>query len=112
MSHFATRLSQIGTLRAAPQNEMGSRRNRDNDWIELVVQLAGLLILLSLVSPQVRQIIRAVGYIGICVFGAAMVGLVGFVVYRLSTRSTQFAPRRQNDFAAGEQLRTSQTRRL
>jgi hypothetical protein len=66
---------------------MGRRRNRDDDWVELVARLAGLLLLASLISPQVRQAILAVGFIGVCVFALAVVGLFGFGLYRLATRS-------------------------
>jgi hypothetical protein len=70
---------------------MARRRNRDDDWVGLVAQLAGVLILLSLISPQVRQTILAVGFIGVCVFGVAVIGLIGFAVYRFSTRSQRSA---------------------
>src|SRR6266550_2988863 len=66
---------------------MARRRKRDDDWVWLVCQLAGLVVLLSLISPQVRQGIAAVGFLALCLVGVALVALIGFVVYRLATRS-------------------------
>jgi len=68
---------------------MARRRKRDDDWIGLVAQLAGMVILLSLISPQVRQTISAVGFIAICLLALAVVGLIGFGVYRWATRSNR-----------------------
>jgi restriction system protein len=44
-------------------------------------------MLLAIISPQARQLIYAVGFIGFCVFGMVVVGLIGFAVYRWRTRS-------------------------
>src|SRR3989442_1011452 len=66
---------------------MARRRKRDDDFIGVVAQLAGVLILLSLISPQVRQIISTAGFIAICLVGVGVLGLIGFGVYRLATRS-------------------------
>src|SRR5690242_16822746 len=66
---------------------MARRRKRDDDWIGLLAQLAGLVVLLSLISPQVRQTMVAIGFVGICVLGLTVVGLIGFGAYRLATRS-------------------------
>ena len=70
---------------------MARRRKRDDDWVWLVCQLAGLVVLLSLISPQVRQGIAAVGFLALCLVGVALVALIGFVVYRLATRSKRKA---------------------
>jgi hypothetical protein len=64
-----------------------ARRRKDDDWIELVAQLAGVVLMLSLISPQVRQAISAIGFIAICLPGLVLVGLIGFGVYRFATRS-------------------------
>lgn len=66
---------------------MARRRNRDGDWIGLVAQLAGLLMLLSLISPQVRQTIFAVGYIMGALLLLAGLALIGFVIYRWLSQS-------------------------
>ncbi len=71
------------------------RRRRNDDWIELVAQAVGFLLLLSLISPRMRQILLAVGFVGFCVFGLAVVGLIGFGVYRWTTRSNR-APSNHN----------------
>jgi hypothetical protein len=64
-----------------------SRRRKDDDWIGAVAQLVGLVFLLSLLSPTVRQTITAIGFVAICFLGLAVVGLIGFGVYRFATRS-------------------------
>jgi hypothetical protein len=66
---------------------MALRRTRSDDLIGPFAQLAGLIVLLSLFSPQVRQIVFAIGFVVICVLGLAVVGLVGFGACRLATRS-------------------------
>lgn len=63
------------------------RRRKDDDWIGLASQLAGLVLLLCLISPQVRQAISAIGHAAICLMGLATLGLIGFGVYRFATRS-------------------------
>lgn len=62
-------------------------RRKDDDWIGPVAQLAGLVFLLSLISPQVRQTISAIGFVAICLMGLALMGLIGLGVYRFATRS-------------------------
>jgi len=62
---------------------MARRRRRDDDRSGAVAQLAGLVLLVSLISPQVRQTISAVGFVVICL---GVVGLIGFGVCRWATR--------------------------
>ena len=69
-----------------------ARRRKDDDWIGPVAQLVGLVVLLSLVSPQVRQTISAIGVIAICFVGLVVIGLIGFGVYRVATRSQRVVP--------------------
>jgi len=66
---------------------MARRRQRGDDWIGLIAQLAGVLIVLSLISPQVRQIISAVGFISVCLLVVVVVGLIGFGICRWANRS-------------------------
>jgi restriction system protein len=54
--------------------------------------LGGLVIILGLISPQVRQAIVALGFIALCVLGLAVAGGIMFVIYRVATRH-----QRQND---------------
>lgn len=66
---------------------MGRRRNDDGGLFELVIKLVALAFVLSLISPQTRQWLAALGQIA---FGALIlsgVGLLGFVIYRVATRS-------------------------
>jgi len=55
--------------------------------IDLVAQLAGLIMLLSLISPMVRQMMFAFGALAVCLVALAVVGLIGFGIYRYATRS-------------------------
>jgi len=74
---------------------MARRRKRDDDWIGPVAQLAGGVMLLSLISPQVRQTLSVAGFIAICLLALAVVGLIGFGIYRYATRAqriTDFVP--------------------
>ena len=66
---------------------MSRRRKNDDDWIEFVVKLGGFVILLAVITPQGRQLIAAIGVIFIWVVILAVVGLIGFVIYRIATRS-------------------------
>src|SRR5882724_7924876 len=64
-----------------------ARRRKDNeDWIGPLAQLGGLVVLFSLISPQVRQMISAIGFIAICFLCLVVVGLIGFGIYRFATR--------------------------
>jgi len=64
-----------------------ARRRKEDDWVGPVAQLVGLVFLLSLISPQVRQTISAIGFVAICLLGLAVLGLIGFGIYRFATRS-------------------------
>jgi len=64
-----------------------ARRRKEADLIELVIPLVGLVALLSLISPQARQIISTFGLIAVWLLVLAVVGLVGFGLYRFVTRS-------------------------
>jgi hypothetical protein len=66
---------------------MGRRRRREDHWIAPVAQLLGLLFILGMLSPQVRQAMFALGFLAICALIVAMIGLIGFVVYRFATRA-------------------------
>jgi Restriction endonuclease len=64
-----------------------ARRGKNGYWIGLVAPLAGVVVMLSLISPQVQQMISAVGFLAICLLGLVVVGFVGFGVYRFAARS-------------------------
>jgi len=66
------------------KSSMG-RRKRVKDWIGLVAQLTGFVVLFSVIFPQVRQAIFASGFIAMCFFCLAVVGFIGFTVYRFAT---------------------------
>ena len=66
---------------------MKRRRNRDGDWIMPVAQLGGVVVLVSLVFPQVRQAIFAIGFIAVSVMAVVVVGIIGIIIYQLANRS-------------------------
>jgi len=70
---------------------MGRRRKNDDDWIEPVIKVGALLILGAVITPQGRQLISTIGVIAICLAGVALAGFVGFVIFRLATRSKRTA---------------------
>jgi restriction endonuclease Mrr len=53
----------------------------------LVPQLAGAMILLCMISPQIRLAFFGMGFLALCLIGFAVVGLIGFGVYRWPTRT-------------------------
>lgn len=64
---------------------------RELDMAQGVAQLVGGVLLLGLISPQVRQMIAGLGFIAICLLGVMVVGLAGFGAYRFATRSQRAA---------------------
>ena len=86
-----------------PLGNMGRRSNRDDGLLELIVTLGGVAIMLSLISPQVRQTLAAIGSFAIFLSVVALVALIGFGVARWVTRrrssdaSEEFIP---SDFGA------------
>jgi len=66
---------------------MMARRRKDDDWIWLVAELIGVLLLFGLISPQTRQMICAVGVLAVCAVSIAGTGLIGFGIYRFVTWS-------------------------
>src|SRR5437667_78837 len=64
-----------------------ARRRKDDNLVGLIAQFLGLVVLLSLVSPQVRQMISTVGFVAICLLGLAIVGLIVFGINRYATRA-------------------------
>jgi hypothetical protein len=63
---------------------MARRRSKDADFIGPLAQAVGFLVLLCLISPQVRLMIHTIGFIAIGFLGFAA---VGFGAYRLAIRS-------------------------
>lgn len=57
-----------------------ARRTKNDDGIELVVKLAGLAMLLCLISPQVRQALSVIVIIALCLLGLFIIGFIGFRV--------------------------------
>ena len=68
------------------RREMTGRR-KDDDWIWLVAEVVGALLLFGLIWPQSREMICAVGLPAVCAVSIAGAGLIGIGFYRLVTRS-------------------------
>ncbi len=66
---------------------MGRRRNDNGGLFELVIKLVALAFVLTLISPQARQWLAALGQIAFCILFLSGIGLLGFVIYRVATRS-------------------------
>jgi hypothetical protein len=62
-------------------------RRRDGDWIWLIAELVGVLLLFGLISPEIRQTICAAGVLAVCAVSIAGTGLIGFGIYRFVARS-------------------------
>ena len=52
-------------------------RRRDDDWIWLVAELIGVLLLFGLMWPESRQMIFAAGAPAVCAISIAGTGLIG-----------------------------------
>jgi len=64
-----------------------ARRRKNDDWVWAIPQVVGLFLALGFVYPPIHQVLWGLGFIAICVIGVAVVGLVGFGLYRFTTRS-------------------------
>jgi len=73
------------SLRLLPQHM--ARRRRKPDLIELIIPLVGIAAILCLISPQSRQIVSTLELIVVWLVVLAVLGLIGFGVYRFATRS-------------------------
>lgn len=59
-----------------------SRRAKDIDLIGVVGPLAGLVVLLTLVSPQARQVLAGLGMLVVCLLGLLLLIAIAVVAYR------------------------------
>ncbi len=84
---------------------MGRRRNDNGGLFELVIKLVALAFVLTLISPQARQWLAALGQIAFCLLFLSGIGLLGFVIYRVATRS-----QRQSDTDAVLEFRNEALR--
>ncbi|MGA2240971.1 MAG: hypothetical protein ABSH11_02895 [Verrucomicrobiota bacterium] len=76
-----------------------TRRRQETDAVGLVAQLAGLVVLISLLFPAVRRALAELGFIAVCVLILVVAGLVGFGIYRLATREGRMKAMTGNPFA-------------
>jgi hypothetical protein len=61
---------------------MGRRKKRDSDWLDLVPQLAGLVILLCFISPNARQFFSALSFLTVSVGGIVVLAMIGWTIFR------------------------------
>jgi hypothetical protein len=64
-------------------------RRQAIDVVGLIVQLAGFIVLISLFFPAVRRALTGFGLLAVGLSMLAILGLIGFSVYRLTTRQTK-----------------------
>ena len=80
---------------------MGRRRRNDEDWLGVIGAVVGLVVLLSLVSPQWRELFFALGFVAVCLICSAWLLFVGFVIYRIVNRSESSGSRQSFGFRIG-----------
>ena len=78
---------------------MARRRRRDDDWVWPLAQLAGVVVLASMLIPGIRQMVFAIGWIAFILFGLAIVGLVFVGIFRLATPERNMQGMTRNVFA-------------
>jgi len=87
-------------------------RRQAIDVVGLIVQLAGFIVLISLFFPTVRRALAGFGLLAAGLSMLVIVGLIGFSVYRLTTRQNKtltenpFAPPGKIPDQAGNSDRT------
>jgi len=66
---------------------MARSRRRKNDPLELIAPIAGLVMLVGMVSPKAREAIFAISIAAFWLMGIFLVGLICFGIYRWTTRA-------------------------
>jgi hypothetical protein len=72
-------------------------RRQAIDVVGLIVQLAGFIVLISLFFPTVRRVLSGFGLLAVSLSMLAIMGLMGFTIYRLITRQNKMMT--ENPFA-------------
>jgi hypothetical protein len=75
------------------------QQKRENDIIGRIARVAGFVLLVSLLFPAVRRTIAGFGFWGMALSLLAIIGLLGFGIYRLTTRITRKRELDENPFA-------------
>ncbi len=78
---------------------MARRRRREDDLVWPVAQLAGLVVLASMLIPGIRQMLFSIWIIALAFLGIVVVGLVIFGVCRLATPERNMRGMTSNVFA-------------
>ena len=91
--------SNLGIRIAAFWADMARRRRRDDDLVGLITALAGFALCAYIFIPGVRQMVFAIGWIALILFGLAIVGLVIVGIFRLATPERNMRGMTSNVFA-------------
>lgn len=78
---------------------MARSRRREDDWMWLLAQLAGLVVLVSLLIPDVRQTLFSIGIIAMAFPGIVVLGVVVFALDRAATQEHDLKVMTGNVFA-------------
>ena len=85
-------------------------RKQAIDTVGLIAHLAGFIVLISLFFPAVRRVLAELGFLAVCFSIFFVTGLIGFNVYRLTTRRSKamtenpFAPPAENPNQIGKDV--------
>ena len=77
-----------------------AHRKQAADVIGRIAQLAGFVMLISLLFPAVRRTLAGLGFIAVGLWVLVVVGLVGFGIYRLSTWRSGMRTATENPFTS------------
>jgi hypothetical protein len=91
--------SYLGIRIAAFWADMARRSRRDDDLVGLITALAGFALCAYIFIPGVRQMVFAIGWIALILFGLAIVGLVIVGIFRLATPERNMRGMTSNVFA-------------
>lgn len=82
---------------------MTTRRKHD-DWIWVIAESLGVLLLFALISPHTRQVLYAAGLLPVCLVSITGTSLIGYGIYRFVTwsQAAEAAQRRLVPSVEGE----------
>ena len=67
------------------------RRQNDDWWVGLIIQLTVLIMAVAMFIPGVRPLLLSIGVVAFVLLGLSVGGLIGFSVYQLVTRARRHA---------------------
>ena len=78
---------------------MTRRKRREDDWMWLLAQLNGLVVLVSMLIPDIRQTLFSIGIIAPIFLGIVILGVVVFALDRAATQEHNLKVMTGNVFA-------------